>query len=163
MRKEGGWEQYHSIGLPLSYNRRNFQKNLYRPHPVRGIKPLSESCSIICKQLLIPNIGWIIGSIIFTSTTFQIENYTVQCTLTAERDYTIIYREYQAFSPIVWYQMGGQHWLVGEGLGGVNSDDWRESLALCLLLCCAVSQVVLFLFVSCIFSGPSPTFEITLM
>ncbi len=28
---------------------------------------------------------------------------------------------------------GGQHSLAGEGTGGANSDDWRESLALCLL------------------------------
>jgi hypothetical protein len=28
---------------------------------------------------------------------------------------------------------GGEHSLVGEGAGGANSDDWRESLALCQL------------------------------
>jgi len=28
---------------------------------------------------------------------------------------------------------GGQHSLSGEGAGGANSDDWRESLALCKL------------------------------
>ncbi len=28
---------------------------------------------------------------------------------------------------------GGQQSLAGEGAGGANSDDWRESLALCLL------------------------------
>jgi hypothetical protein len=28
---------------------------------------------------------------------------------------------------------GGQHSPAGEGMGGHNSDDWRESLALCLL------------------------------
>ncbi len=27
----------------------------------------------------------------------------------------------------------GQHSLAGEGPGGTNSDDWRKSLALCLL------------------------------
>ncbi len=27
----------------------------------------------------------------------------------------------------------GQHSLAGEEAGGANSDDWRESLALCLL------------------------------
>ncbi len=27
----------------------------------------------------------------------------------------------------------GQHSLAGEGAGGANSDDWRESLALCIL------------------------------
>ncbi len=30
-----------------------------------------------------------------------------------------------------------QHSLAGEGVGGANSDDWKESLALCLL--CAIS------------------------
>jgi hypothetical protein len=28
---------------------------------------------------------------------------------------------------------GGQHSLAGEGVGGAYSNDWRESLALCLL------------------------------
>jgi hypothetical protein len=28
---------------------------------------------------------------------------------------------------------GGQASLAGEGAGGANSDDWRESLALCVL------------------------------
>jgi hypothetical protein len=28
---------------------------------------------------------------------------------------------------------GGQHSTEGEGVGGSNSEDWRESLALCLL------------------------------
>ncbi len=34
-----------------------------------------------------------------------------------------------------WNQSGrgGQHSLAGEWAGGVNLDDWRESLALCLL------------------------------
>jgi hypothetical protein len=27
---------------------------------------------------------------------------------------------------------GGQHSLAGEGAEGANSDDWRESLALCI-------------------------------
>jgi hypothetical protein len=31
-----------SLGLPVSFYRGNFQKILCRPHPVRGIKPLSE-------------------------------------------------------------------------------------------------------------------------
>jgi hypothetical protein len=42
MRKEGGWQWYHSIGLALSYSRCNFQTNRCKPHPVRGIKQLSE-------------------------------------------------------------------------------------------------------------------------
>ncbi len=32
-----------------------------------------------------------------------------------------------------WNQRGGQHSLGGEGAGGANSDDWRESPALCSL------------------------------
>jgi hypothetical protein len=35
--------------------------------------------------------------------------------------------------PPSWNQRGGQHSFAGEGRGGANSDDWRESLALCLL------------------------------
>jgi hypothetical protein len=42
MRKEGGWQWYHSIGLALSYSRCDFQTNRCKPHPVRGIKQLSE-------------------------------------------------------------------------------------------------------------------------
>jgi hypothetical protein len=32
-----------------------------------------------------------------------------------------------------WAVQAGQHLLAGEGAGGANSGDWRESLALCLL------------------------------
>ncbi len=44
MRKEVGWQRYHSKGLPISYPRWNFQTNLFSPppHPVRGLKLLSE-------------------------------------------------------------------------------------------------------------------------
>ncbi len=42
MRKEGGWQWYHSISLGLSYSRCDFQTNRCKPHPVRGIKQLSE-------------------------------------------------------------------------------------------------------------------------
>jgi hypothetical protein len=28
---------------------------------------------------------------------------------------------------------GGQHSLAGEEAGGPNSDEWRESLALCII------------------------------
>jgi hypothetical protein len=42
MRKEGGWQWYHSIGLDLSYSRCDFQTNRCKSHPVRGIKQLSE-------------------------------------------------------------------------------------------------------------------------
>jgi hypothetical protein len=38
MRKLGGWQWYHSIGLALSYSRCDFQTNRCKPHPVRGIK-----------------------------------------------------------------------------------------------------------------------------
>ncbi len=31
---------------------------------------------------------------------------------------------------------GGRHSLSGEGVGGANSDDWRGSLAFCLLCLC---------------------------
>jgi hypothetical protein len=34
---------------------------------------------------------------------------------------------------------GGQHSNAGEG-GGANSDDWRESLALCLLCLCLTDE-----------------------
>ncbi len=44
MRKEGGWQRYHSIGLALSSSRCDFQTNWCQPHPVRGIKQLSEPC-----------------------------------------------------------------------------------------------------------------------
>jgi hypothetical protein len=42
MRKEGGWQWYHSIGLALSYSRCDFETNRCKPHPVGGIKQLSE-------------------------------------------------------------------------------------------------------------------------
>jgi hypothetical protein len=37
-----------------------------------------------------------------------------------------------------WNQReGGQHSLAGKGVGGASSDDWRESLALCIGTLCA--------------------------
>jgi hypothetical protein len=34
-----------------------------------------------------------------------------------------------------WTQRGrGQHSLAGEGMGGPNSDDWKESPTLCILI-----------------------------
>jgi hypothetical protein len=63
----------------------------------------------------------------------------------------ILYLEYQSVCPFfligytrplpvsecvppLWNQRGGrQHSLAGEGTGGANSNDWRESLALCIL------------------------------
>ncbi len=42
----------------------------------------------------------------------------------------------------LWTQRGEeQHSLAGEGVGGPNSDDWKESLALCLLYCILASCV----------------------
>ncbi len=35
--------------------------------------------------------------------------------------------------PSTFKGVGEQHSPAGEGVGGPNSDDWRESLALCLL------------------------------
>jgi hypothetical protein len=35
---------------------------------------------------------------------------------------------------------GEQHLLAGEGVGGPNSDDWTESLALCIL-CGAAKKI----------------------
>jgi hypothetical protein len=73
---------------------------------------------------------------------------------TAYRYYTILYLflEYQSICPFVRIGSprplsrqrvcpppqnqrvgGGQHSLAGEGAGGADSDDWRESLALCIL------------------------------
>jgi hypothetical protein len=63
------------------------------------------------------------------------------------RDYTIQYLEYKSVCPFVqigspsplsrkrlWNLKGGrQHSLAGEGSRGANSDDWRDSLALCVL------------------------------
>ncbi len=37
-------------------------------------------------------------------------------------------------------KVGGQHWSAGKGMGGPNSDDWRESLALCVL--CASPRIL---------------------
>jgi hypothetical protein len=42
MRKEGGWQWYHSISLALSYSRCDFQTNRGKYQPVRDIKQLSE-------------------------------------------------------------------------------------------------------------------------
>jgi hypothetical protein len=44
---------------------------------------------------------------------------------------------------------GEQHSLAGEGLGGHNSDDWTESLTLCILYDCrlvAIVSLLLFLY-----------------
>ncbi len=53
MRKEVGWKWYHSIGLPLSYSRWDFQTNRYRPHPLRGLKRLSETCFCHLKSIIV--------------------------------------------------------------------------------------------------------------
>ncbi len=73
--------------------------------------------------------------------------------VTIEEFYNIqLYLEYQRVCPFVrigsphpFYRkrlclppprnqkgVGRQHLLAGEGAGGANSDDWRESLVLCL-------------------------------
>ncbi len=36
---------------------------------------------------------------------------------------------------------GGTHAPAGEGMGGPNSDDWRKSLALCLVCVCTVHGI----------------------
>ncbi len=63
----------------------------------------------------------------------------------------VVYIEYQSVCPFVGIESpnsiprkrvwlppgpkggGGTSSLAGEGVGGLNSDDWTESLALCLL------------------------------
>ncbi len=51
MRKEAGWQWYHSIGLDLSCSRGDFQTNLgCWPHPVRGLKLLREPCFCHLKE-----------------------------------------------------------------------------------------------------------------
>jgi hypothetical protein len=40
---------------------------------------------------------------------------------------------------------GGHYSLVGEGARGANSDDWRESLALCLYMCSGTLTLCTFL------------------
>jgi hypothetical protein len=55
MRKEAGWQWYHSIGLALICSRGNFQTNLCWPHPVRGLKLLRELCFCHLKAILFPN------------------------------------------------------------------------------------------------------------
>ncbi len=53
MRKEGGWQRSHSIGLALSYSRCDFQTNRCKPHPVRGIKQLSEPCFYYLQTIIV--------------------------------------------------------------------------------------------------------------
>ncbi len=70
----------------------------------------------------------------------------------------LVYLEYQSICPIVRIGSphpltrkraclplgpeggGEQHSLAAKGVGGLNSDDWIESLALCIL--CAVVLIV---------------------
>jgi hypothetical protein len=65
------------------------------------------------------------------------------------RDYSIQFVEYQSVCPFVgigappprkrerlppWTQRGEeQHSFAVEGVGGPNSNDWKESLLLCIL------------------------------
>ena len=53
MRKERGWQWYHSIGLALSYSRCDFQTNRCKPHPVRGIKQLSDPCFYYLQTIIV--------------------------------------------------------------------------------------------------------------
>ncbi len=52
MRKEVGW-RYHSIGLPSNYSRCDFHTNLYKPHPVRGLKLTSEPCFCHLQSIIV--------------------------------------------------------------------------------------------------------------
>jgi hypothetical protein len=54
------------------------------------------------------------------------------CSVVLHKNVTIIYAE----SIASVYPGGGGHSLTGEGVGGANLDDWRGSLALCLLCLC---------------------------
>ncbi len=53
MRKEGVWQWYNSIGLALSYSRCDFQINLYKPHPVGGLKQLSEPYIYYLQKIIV--------------------------------------------------------------------------------------------------------------
>ncbi len=51
--KRGGLTNYHSIGLPFSHSRWDCQTNRCRPHPVRGLKLLSEPCFCHLKSMIV--------------------------------------------------------------------------------------------------------------
>ncbi len=55
LRKEGGWKWYQAIGLALSYSRREIYQNLFRPHPLRGIKLDSEGCFYYLNTIIVFN------------------------------------------------------------------------------------------------------------
>ena len=52
MRNEAGRRWYHSIGLPISYSRLDFQTNQCGPHPVGGVELLSEACFCHLKSII---------------------------------------------------------------------------------------------------------------
>ncbi len=53
MRKEAGWQWYHSTGLALSWSRGNFHTNWCRPHTVRGLKLLHEPCFYYLQAIIV--------------------------------------------------------------------------------------------------------------
>jgi hypothetical protein len=56
------------------------------------------------------------------------------CSVVLHKNVTIIYAE--SIASVYPREVGGRHSLTGEGVGGANLDDWRGSLALCLLCLC---------------------------
>ncbi len=86
----------------------------------------------------------------------------------------IQYSKYQSVCPLVrigplplpflqvsvsppWNQKGGgQHSLADEGVGGANSDDWRESLALCIFCGGSPAKVATAIYVVLIQLQPGP-------
>ncbi len=63
MRKEVGWKWENSIGLSLSYSRWDFQTNQCRPHPLRGIKLLSEPCFYYLKSMIVSQYRYSFGGL----------------------------------------------------------------------------------------------------
>jgi len=52
-KKKVGWQWYHTIDLALSYSRWNFETNLFSPHPLRGLKILSEPCFYYLQTIIV--------------------------------------------------------------------------------------------------------------
>ncbi len=78
MRKEVVWKWYHSIGLPLSYSRWDFQTNQCRPHPERDLKLLREPCFFYLQTIIVSQYGSGIVSgcdTVFTSNTYLQQRY----------------------------------------------------------------------------------------
>ncbi len=63
MRKEAGWQWYHSIGLAFSSSRGNFKTNLCWPHPVRGLKLLREPCFCHLKAIIVSQLRYSVGGL----------------------------------------------------------------------------------------------------